>query len=135
MKPEPLGRNGSYIDGDGVTLYAESEGAGEPVTVVAHGLTNSRRELAAFTPLIAGTVVSFDFRGNGMSSVPETGYAMADFASDLDAVAATFAATRAVGTSLGAGAICRLLEADPRRFAKIVFVLPAFLDRPVRDLG
>ena len=77
----------------------------QPVTVFAHGLTNSRNELAAFTPFVAGTKVRFDFRGHGLSSVPETGYRFADFARDLDAVARAYGATRAVGTSLGAGAI------------------------------
>ena len=83
------------------TLHVEVEGDGPPVTVFAHGLTNSRNELAAFTPFLAGTKVRFDFRGHGLSSVPETGYRFADFARDLDAVAAAYGATRAVGTSLG----------------------------------
>jgi 3-oxoadipate enol-lactonase len=112
------------------TLFAEVDGVGEPVTVLAHGLTNSRRELAAFTPMLAGTKIRFDFRGHGRSSAPERGYRFADFARDLDAVASMYGATRAVGTSLGAGAICHLLEADPRRFERLVFLLPAALDRP-----
>jgi len=112
------------------TLYVEVDGEDEPVTVLAHGLTNSRRELAAFTPMLAGTKVRFDFRGHGRSSVPRRGYRFADFARDLDAVATSYGATRAVGTSLGAGAICHLLEADPRRFERLVFLLPAALDLP-----
>ncbi len=39
-----------------VRLHVEVDGAGEPVTVFAHGLTNSCRELAPFTPSLAGTV-------------------------------------------------------------------------------
>jgi 3-oxoadipate enol-lactonase len=135
MKPQTVGRDGSYVWNDDVRLFFETDGSGEPVTVVAHGLTNSRRELAAFTPMIPGTIVRFDFRGHGLSSVPATGYAIGDFASDVDSVATAFSATRAVGTSLGAAAICRLLESNPRRFEKLVFILPAFLDQPVRDLG
>jgi len=46
-----------------VTLYCEVDGEGEPVTVVAHGLTNNCRELAALTPIVPGTKVRFDFRG------------------------------------------------------------------------
>jgi len=112
------------------TLHVEIDGAGEPVTVLAHGLTNSCRELAPFTQTISGTVVRFCFRGHGHSSVPERGYRFADFARDLDAVATAYDATRAVGTSLGAGAICHLLERDPDRFQRLVFLLPAALDRP-----
>ena len=112
------------------TLYAEVDGAGEPVTVVAHGLTNNRNELAALTPLVPGTKVRFDFRGHGRSSAPETGYAFTDMARDLDAVATAFGATRAIGTSLGAGAIASLLCRNPDRFERTVWLLPAAIDLP-----
>jgi 3-oxoadipate enol-lactonase len=135
MKPGTKGGNSSTVQSAGATLHVEVDGSGEPVTVVAHGLTNSRRELSALTPLLKGSVVRFDLRGHGLSSVPPTGYAISDFAADLDAVATAYAATRAVGTSLGAAAICHLLADDPRRFEKIVLVLPAFLDRPIEDRG
>lgn len=110
----------------------EVDGSGEPVTVLAHGLTNSRMELAAFTPSVPGTKVRFDFRGHGRSSVPERGYRFADFARDVEAVASAYRATRAVGTSLGAGAICNLLARAPDRFERLVFLLPAALDLPFR---
>ena len=116
------------------TLHVELDGAGEPVTVVAHGLTNSCRELAAFTPMLEGTAVRFDFRGHGRSSVPDAGsYRFADFARDLDAVARSFGATRAIGTSLGAGAITHLLGENPDRFERLVFLLPAALDVPLAE--
>jgi pimeloyl-ACP methyl ester carboxylesterase len=53
-----------------VTLHCEVDGDGDPVTVVAHGLTNNCRELAALTPLVPGTTVRFDFRGQGQWSAP-----------------------------------------------------------------
>ena len=111
-------------------LFAEVDGEGEPITVVAHGLTNNRNELAALTPLIPGTAIRFDFRGHGRSSAPERGYAFVDFARDLDAVARAYGATRAVGTSLGAGAIANLLCRQPDRFERSVWLLPAGLDMP-----
>jgi pimeloyl-ACP methyl ester carboxylesterase len=116
-----------------VTLHVEVDGAGEPVTVFAHGLTNSCRELAPFTPSLAGTAVRFCFRGHGHSSAPAAGYRFADLASDLDGVARAFGARNAVGTSLGAGAIMSLLEHDPDRFERIVMLLPASLDLPFRN--
>jgi 3-oxoadipate enol-lactonase len=115
---------------DDAVLYVEVDGEGEPVTVVAHGLANNRNELAALTPLVPGTTVRFDFRGHGRSSAPETGYAFADFARDLDAVATAYGATRAIGTSLGAGAIGNLLCRAPDRFERCVWLLPAGLDLP-----
>jgi 3-oxoadipate enol-lactonase len=115
---------------DDATIYYETDGAGEPVTVVAHGLTNNRNELAALTPLVPGTKVRFDFRGHGRSSAPATGYAFADLARDLEAVSDEVGATRAVGTSLGAGAIASLLTRRPDRFERMVWLLPAALDLP-----
>ena len=119
---------------DGTRLHVEVDGAGDPVTVLAHGLTNSCMELAAFTPLAPGTKVRFCFRGHGHSGTPGPGhYRFEDFAGDVDAVATAFGATRAVGTSLGQGAITRLLATRPDRFERLVFVLPAALDVVLGD--
>ena len=119
---------------DGTRLHVEVDGEGEPVTVFAHGLTNSCMELAAFTPMAPGTKVRFCFRGHAHSGTPEPGhYRFSDFAGDLDAVAETYGATRAVGTSLGQGAITHLLARDPERFERIVFVMPAALDLGLAD--
>jgi 3-oxoadipate enol-lactonase len=108
----------------------EVDGQGEPVTVLAHGLTNSCRELASLTPLVPGTKVRFCFRGHGHSSSPESGYRFADFARDVQAVADAYEADVAFGTSLGAGAIAHLVARQPDRFRKLVFLLPAGLDQP-----
>ena len=115
------------------TLHVEVDGEGEPVTVVAHGLPSSCRELARLTPLVPGTKVRFCFRGHGHSSSPERGYCFADFGRDLSAVADAYGAHNAVGTSLGAGAICNLVAAHPERFGKLVLLLPAGLDLPFLD--
>jgi pimeloyl-ACP methyl ester carboxylesterase len=111
-----------------VTLHVEVDGEGEPVMVLAHGLTNSCRELAMLTGFVPGTKVRFCFRGHGHSSSPLTGYKFVDFARDVRAVADAYDATVAVGTSLGAGAICTLVADDPGRFEKLIFLLPAGLD-------
>jgi 3-oxoadipate enol-lactonase len=116
------------------TLHVEVEGSGSPVTVFAHGLTNSCMELAPFTPLAPGTKVRFCFRGHGHSSVTPAGtYRFADLARDLEAVADAYEATCAFGTSMGAGAITHLLGRRPDRFERVVFLLPASLDVPLRD--
>ena len=115
------------------TLNVEVEGDGEPVTVFAHGLTNNAAELAPFTHFLPGTKVRFDFRGHGRSGVPPDGsYRFADFARDLRAVSDAHGATRCVGTSLGAGALCHLLVDEPDRYDRLVFLFPAGLDRPFR---
>jgi pimeloyl-ACP methyl ester carboxylesterase len=109
-------------------LHVEVEGEGEPRVVLAHGLTNSCNELARLTPLVAGTKIRFCFRGHGHSSSPESGYRFADFARDLEAVADHYEADVAIGTSLGAGAVCNLVARVPDRFRKLVLLLPAGLD-------
>src|SRR5213593_3733675 len=111
-------------------LHVEVDGVGTPVSVLAHGLTNSCRELADLTPLVPGTKVRFCFRGHGHSSSPDRGYRFPDFARDLEAVADRYDATVAFGTSLGAGAITHAVAQDPDRFEKLVFLLPAGLDVP-----
>ncbi|MGA9160475.1 MAG: alpha/beta fold hydrolase [Actinomycetota bacterium] len=120
------------VRNDDATLFCEVEGAGEPVTVFAHGLTNNRNELAAFTPVVPGTKVRFDFRGHGRSSAPADpkAFRFEDFARDVDAVAGAFGASVAVGTSLGAGAIGNLVCRVPDRFERMVWLLPAGLDLP-----
>jgi 3-oxoadipate enol-lactonase len=111
-------------------LHVEVDGQGAPVSVLAHGLTNSCRELADLTPLVPGTKVRFCFRGHGHSSSPEHGYRFVDFARDLEAVTDRYEATIALGTSLGAGAVANVVARKPDRFEKLIFLLPAGLDLP-----
>jgi 3-oxoadipate enol-lactonase len=114
----------------GVELAAEVIGSGEPVTVVGHGLTQDRRVFAVPAQFMPGTKVLFDFRGHGESGRPPPGsYSFDHFAADVRTVADEYKATRVVGISLGAGATLRLLESDPDRFERLVFILPARLER------
>jgi 3-oxoadipate enol-lactonase len=108
-------------------------GGGVPVTVFAHGLGGSSvetRPLAVRTP---GTRVLLTFRCHGASDGIEGGWTYDDLADDLLAVADAFGATRAVGLSLGAGALLRLLSRTPDRFERVAFVLPAALDESRDD--
>jgi 3-oxoadipate enol-lactonase len=110
------------------TLHVEVDGEGDPVTVLAHGITNNCRELAQLTPLFPGTKVRFCFRGHGHSSAPESGYGFRDFARDIDAVAKEYGASIGVGTSLGQAAMCTLLAEQPDRFDRLLFILPGGID-------
>src|ERR671918_265910 len=70
--------------------------------------------------------------GSGIVRAARTlsGYRFVDLARDVDAVANAFGATVAVGTSLGAGALGNLVCRVPDRFERMVWLLPAGLDRP-----
>ena len=108
-------------------------GSGLPVTVFAHGLGGSSvetRPLAARTP---GTRVLLTFRCHGTSDAIDGGWTYDDLADDLLEVADAFGATRAVGLSLGAGVLLRVLSRAPDRFVRVAFVLPATLDETRDD--
>ncbi|WIM96121.1 alpha/beta hydrolase [Actinoplanes oblitus] len=112
----------------GVRVEQLITGAGEPMTVFAHGLAG---DIAGTRPLgsgVAGRRVFFQFRGHGRSDAPPGPWHFGDLAGDLRGVADLAGATRAVGVSMGAGALCRLLTETPDRFERVVLYLPAPLD-------
>jgi pimeloyl-ACP methyl ester carboxylesterase len=112
----------------GVRLEQLVTGAGAPVTVFAHGLAG---DISGTRPLgsgVAGRRVFFHFRGHGRSDAPPGPWDFGDLVADLRAVADPAGATRAVGVSMGAAALCRLLAATPDRFERVVLYLPAPLD-------
>jgi len=114
----------------GVTLERLVTGAGHPVTVFAHGLGAGIADTRPLGSGVAGRRVFFHLRGHGRSAAPPGPWDYADLARDLRAIADLNGATRALGVSLGAGALCRLLADSPERFSHAVFFLPAVLDRP-----
>jgi len=114
----------------GVELEWLVTGEGTPVTVFAHGLGSGIAETRPLGSAVNGRKVFFHFRGHGHSAAPDGHWTYADLARDLRAVADLSGATRALGVSLGAGALCRLLADNPGRFERAVFFLPAVLDTP-----
>lgn len=136
MAMVPFAGMGEWVESNGVRLAVEVIGEGEPVSLVAHGITQSRFELSLLAPFIPGTKVLFDFRGHGESeAAPPGSYAMDDFADDVDNVARAYGATRVVGASLGGGATLRLLRRDPDRFERLVILLPARLESDAASQG
>lgn len=119
------------VDGPDCRLWVEVLGDGDPVTVVAHGITSSSEEIAYFAHGAVGTRVLFDFRGHGRSESPpeEAGYDYPAMRRDLEFVADRYEATRAFGVSLGAGAILNLVSDRPDRFERLVLFIPARLDQ------
>jgi 3-oxoadipate enol-lactonase len=114
----------------GATLEYLVVGDGAPTTVFAHGLAGGIPDTRPLGSGVSGRKVFFQFRGHGRSDWPADEITYADLAADLRAVCDEFDATRALGVSLGAGALCRLLSQTPDRFDRLVFFLPAVLDEP-----
>lgn len=118
----------------GVRLERVVAGSGSPVTVFAHGLAGDISGTRPLGSAVTGRRVFFHFRGHGRSAAPTGPWTYADLAMDLRAVADLTGATRAVGVSMGAAALCRLLASSPDRFDRVVLFLPAALDG-VRELA
>jgi 3-oxoadipate enol-lactonase len=114
----------------GATLEYLLVGETGPTTAFAHGLAGGIADTRPLGNGVAGRKVFFQFRGHGRSDWPPGEITYADLAADLRAVADEFSATRALGVSTGAGALCRLLAQTPDRFERLVFFLPAVLDEP-----
>ncbi len=110
-------------------------GGGDPVTVLAHGLAGGPHETRPLAAQLEGTRVLLTFRGHGASGSLRSDWGYDDLAADLLLVADAVGATRAVGLSVGAGALLHLLASDPGRFDAFVLALPASLDRARTDAG
>ena len=111
----------------------QTTGAGAPVTVAAHGLGASIAETRPLLSGVTGTRVFPAARGHGRSALPDEPFDYAVLADDLRAVADAHGAVHALGVSMGAGALLRLLSAAPDRFARVVLFLPAAIDTPRTD--
>jgi pimeloyl-ACP methyl ester carboxylesterase len=109
-------------------VHATLIGSGGPVTLLAHGIGGSVAETRPLASRLAGTRVLLEFRGHGRSDALPGGWDYDVLADDVRAVAAATGATRAVGLSLGSGALLRVLADDPGRFERLAFVLPAAID-------
>ena len=108
-------------------------GSGGPVTLFAHGLGGSAAETRPLASRVPGTRVLLSFRGHGDSGDLPGGWDYDVLADDLRAVADRSGAECAVGLSLGAGALMRVLTDEPDRFARVAFVLPAAIDATRAD--
>lgn len=145
MVPPPAGDQLS--DGTSLTMRADTSmlqvpggsleflttGSGAPATVFAHGLAGSIETTRPFGSGVRGSRTFMHFRGHGASSPRQTPWTYAALAEELGAVADHVGARQALGVSMGAGALCTMVARDPRRFDRLVFVLPAVLDSPRPD--
>jgi 3-oxoadipate enol-lactonase len=114
-----------------VGVAALVTGSGEPVTVAAHGFGASVAETRPLLGGVAGRRVFYPARGHDGAVPAPFGYR--DLGDDLLRVADEYGASRALGVSMGAGALLSLLSRAPERFDRVVAFLPAALDRTRTD--
>ena len=117
----------------GLDLQQIVTGSGAPVTLAAHGLGASIAETRPLLGGVTGTRVFYAARGHGASPLPREAFDYAALGRDLEQVADEHRATRALGVSMGAGALLSLLSRLPERFQRVVLFLPAAIDRPRTD--
>lgn len=108
-----------------------AHGRGEPVTLVVHGLGATPGEARIPASGLRGTRVVVTLPGHGAADDAPPGYWTYErVASDMCAIADEVGATQAVGVSLGAGALTRIVAESPQRFDRLALLLPASLDEP-----
>jgi pimeloyl-ACP methyl ester carboxylesterase/predicted glycosyltransferase len=121
-----------YVERDGVQIYYEVFGAGEPTVLLlpTWSIVHSRHWKMQIPYLSRHCrVVTFDGRGNGRSDRPiePDAYREEEFADDALAVMDATATDRAVLVSLSRGAerSLHLAASHPERVDKLVFIAPA----------
>jgi pimeloyl-ACP methyl ester carboxylesterase len=112
------------------SLEFVTTGSGAPATVFAHGLVGSIQTTRPFGSGVTGSRTFLHFRGHGASVAGSTSWTYEALAEELRTVADHVGGIQALGVSMGAGALCNLLARTPLRFERLVFVMPAVLDRP-----
>ncbi len=123
------------IQSNGVTLHCQKLGSGAPL-VMCHGLVFGSMATWYFTAAAAlatrYSVILYDQRGHGKSTLAESGYDLATLSSDLDNVVGHYAGSAEpvtlVGYSYGALVALRYAVQHPARVVRLVLIdapLPA----------
>jgi 3-oxoadipate enol-lactonase len=117
------------IASNGIHIHVNDQGRGEPALVFLHYWGGSSRTWRAVIGALPSTyrTVAPDLRGWGESDAPSSGYALADFADDVQGVIDTLKLDRfvLVGHSMG-GKIAQLLASRrPRGLEGLVLVAPS----------
>jgi pimeloyl-ACP methyl ester carboxylesterase len=106
-------------------------GTGAPITLVVPGLGATDGEARIAAACLPGTRAIVTLPGHGTATDPPDDYwSYPRIAADLAALADRVGARRALGVSLGAAALTRLVSTEPDRFERLALILPSVLDRP-----
>ena len=118
----------------GTDIAYQVTGSGDPTTCFVPGLAQAIAETRPFGSGVLGSRVFVDLRGQGSSAAPPGDDAAAwtyrALAADVAAVVEQTGATRALGVSLGAGALLDLVIREPDLFDRLVLALPTAIDQP-----
>jgi pimeloyl-ACP methyl ester carboxylesterase len=119
---------------DGVTLWHEEHGTGDPAIVFVHGYacdhTQFDAQVAAFSP--RHRTIAVDLRGFGRSDAPVQDYTMEGFADDVAWQCEQAGVRRAVfvGHSMGGVVAAMVTARHPEIVAGVVILDSAIVPRP-----
>lgn len=128
-------RGARIVPGPAGDLEVLTTGRGEPHTLFVHGLAGSIGTTRPYASAVRGSRSFVHLRGHGASQMPAGEWGYAELAAEVRAAADAVGARRALGVSMGAGALLAGLADDPDRFDRVVLVIPAALDAPRGDTG
>lgn len=115
-----------FLNRDGVRLFYDIQGEGEPTLLFIHGWAMSHEVWQEQTAEFSRDhrVVSIDLRGFGQSDQPEVDYSFDLFADDLDFMIQELGLKKPilVGWSMGASIALVYAVAHPERVSKLVLV-------------
>ncbi len=125
------------LHANGVELYYERHGAGEPVLLI-HGLGSSTRDWDSQVPELSRQfqVITFDVRGHGRSGKPKERYSVKLFADDTAALIRhlRLGPVHVVGISMG-GMIAFQLAVDAPDLVRSLVIVNSGPAMPIRTLA
>lgn len=114
-----------YVEANGISLYYEEHGEGEPLVFIS-GLGRNHSSWAPVIPAFVDTrrCIVFDNRGTGRSAVPPGPYAIEELADDLSELlnAVGVESADCIGVSLGASVLQALSYRHPEKVRRAVLV-------------
>ena len=114
----------SYLETNGVSLYYEEHGAGEPL-VLLHGGIGSGAMFAAILPALAANrrVLLVDLQGHGRTADVDRPFRVESMADDVAGLIAELGgAADVLGYSLGGAVALRLAIQHPERVRELILV-------------
>jgi pimeloyl-ACP methyl ester carboxylesterase len=121
MTPQKSG----YVETNGINLYFEVYGSGEPLVLIHGGLTTIGEMLGWVQPLAAGRqVIAVEMQGHGRTADTDRPLAFATMADDLVALLDHLGIAKAdvAGHSFGAKCALRMAIQHPERLRRLVVV-------------
>lgn len=118
-----------YVDVNGLHMYYEIHGAGEPL-VVLHGAYMSIPSMGAIIPRLAATrqVIAVELQGHGRTGDIDRPFSYEQMADDVAALMGEIGVEQAdvFGYSMGSGVALQLAIRQPERVKRLVLASPAY---------